>query len=227
MKFSELLHVTNQVRQGGVFSSYFFSVYLDDLSLEVTNITGECYIGEIVLNHLVFADDICVFWTSVRGLQGVLDVCQAYAELHWIILNCSKTICMTLRLRTQKARSSRCWHCGVRRVNLFPTTNIWGLYCILRFQRQLQYQKLLFSDVRTQWKNVLLCFCCTPSRPCTHLNYGMILESHACRDCVWLIILDAELYTTCPGEQGLVVIRFNVNIPTFEAFLPTLLRKNV
>jgi len=61
MKFSELLHVTNQVRQGGVFSSYFFSVYLDDLSLEVTNITGECYIGEIVLNHLVFADDICVF----------------------------------------------------------------------------------------------------------------------------------------------------------------------
>jgi len=27
---------------------------------------------------------------------------------------------------------------------------------------------------------------------------------------VWPIILDAELYTTCPGERVLVVIRFNV-----------------
>jgi len=47
-------------------------------------------------------------------------------------------------------------------------------------------------------------------RPCMHHNYGMISESHACRDCVWPIILDAQLYTTCPGGRGLVVIRFNV-----------------
>jgi len=44
-----------------------------------------------------------------------------------------------------------------------------------------------------------------------HHNYGMISESHACRDCVCRpIILDAELHTTCPGDRGLVVIRFNV-----------------
>jgi len=31
---------------------------------------------------------------------------------------------------------------------------------------------------------------------------------------VWHIILDAELYTNCPGEQVLVVaIRFNVTFP--------------
>jgi len=62
-------------------------------------------------------------------------------------------------------------------------------------------------------------------RPCTHHNYGWISESHACKDCVWLIILDAELYTTCPGERVLVVMTHQVqcNIPAFEA----LLRKNV
>ena len=43
-----------------------------------------------------------------------------------------------------------------------------------------------------------------------HLNYGVISGSHACRDCVWPMILDADFYTTCPGERGLVVIRFNV-----------------
>jgi len=63
-----------------------------------------------------------------------------------------------------------------------------------------------------------------------HHNYGVISGSHACRDCVWHIILDAELSTTCPGERGFNV-RFSVtflpfrlcqvqcNIPTFEALL--------
>jgi len=55
--------------------------------------------------------------------------------------------------------------------------------------------------------------------------YGGISESHACKDCVWPIILDAELYTTCPGERVLVVMTHHVQckIPTFEA----LLRKNM
>jgi len=44
-----------------------------------------------------------------------------------------------------------------------------------------------------------------------HHNCGVISESHACKDCGWLTILVAELYTTCPREQVLVVvIRFNV-----------------
>jgi len=61
--------------------------------------------------------------------------------------------------------------------------------------------------------------------PYMHHNYGGISESHACKDCVWPIILDAELYATCPGERVLVVMTHQVqcNIPTFEA----LLRKNI
>ena len=55
-------------------------------------------------------------------------------------------------------------------------------------------------------------------RPCMHLNYGVISRSHACRDCGWHIILVAELYTTCPGEQVLVATKFKCNIPT-EALL--------
>jgi len=58
-----------------------------------------------------------------------------------------------------------------------------------------------------------------------HHNYGGILESHVCKDCVWPIILDGELYITCPGERVLVVMSHQVrcNIPTFEAVL----RKNM
>jgi len=54
-----------------------------------------------------------------------------------------------------------------------------------------------------------------------HQNYGGISESHACKDCVWPVSLDAELYTTSPGERVLVVMTHQVqyNIPTFEALL--------
>jgi len=61
-----------------------------------------CYIGEVLLNHLMFADDICVFCPSVCWLQNILDVCQAYAESHGIIFNCNKTVCMTFKAECKK-----------------------------------------------------------------------------------------------------------------------------
>jgi len=99
----EPFHVTNGVRQGGVLSSYLFAVYLDDISTELNNIKPGYYIGEVLLNNLMFADDLCVFCPSVRGLQRILDVCQAYAESHGIIVNCSKTVCMTLKAKCAKS----------------------------------------------------------------------------------------------------------------------------
>jgi len=39
----------------------------------------------------MFADDISVFCPSVCWLQGMLDVCLAYAESHGIIFNWNKT----------------------------------------------------------------------------------------------------------------------------------------
>ena len=59
----------------------------------------------------------------------------------------------------------------------------------------------LFPDVQMQLK---MYFFISFVRPCIHHNYGGISGSHACKDCVWPIILDADLYTTCPGERVLV-----------------------
>ena len=82
----------------------------------------------------------------------------------------------------------------------------------------------LFPDVQMQLKM----YTCVPFvRPCMHNKYGGISESHACKDCVWPIILDAEPNTTCPGERVLEVMTHQVqctgDIPTFEA----LSRKNM
>jgi len=80
----------------------------------------------------------------------------------------------------------------------------------------------LFPDVQGQSK---MYFFVLFTRPCMNHNYGGLSESHACKDCVWPIILDAEFYTTCPGERVLVVMTHQVqcNIAAFQA----LLRKNM
>jgi len=90
LNLSEPFHVTNGVRPGGVLSPSFFAVYLHDLSLEPSNIKAGYYIGEILLTQLTFVEDICVLCPSVRGLQRILDVCQAGAGLHEIIFNAEK-----------------------------------------------------------------------------------------------------------------------------------------
>ena len=61
MNLSEPLHFTNQVRKGGALSPYLFAACFDDLFLELNNIKAKCCMVEILLNDLMFADDICVF----------------------------------------------------------------------------------------------------------------------------------------------------------------------
>ena len=131
--FSDSFHVSNGVRQGE-YLVHLFAVYLDDLSKEIHNIKAGCYIGEVLLNHLIFADDICVFCSSVRCLQRIPDVCQTYAESHGIIFNCNKTVCMTFKAKRAKSTVTPLSALGGQYVSLLTNTNIWGLYWILSSQ---------------------------------------------------------------------------------------------
>jgi len=47
---------------------------------------------DMVVNHLIFADDICVFSPSISGLQCLLNICGDYPAEHEITFNCNKTI---------------------------------------------------------------------------------------------------------------------------------------
>ena len=40
--------------------------------------------GNVVVNHLIFPDDMCVFSPSISGLQRLLDVCGDYTDEHEI-----------------------------------------------------------------------------------------------------------------------------------------------
>jgi len=51
-----------------------------------------CTVGNMVVNHLMFAGDICVFGPSIIGLKRRLNICDDYAAEHEIAFNCNKTI---------------------------------------------------------------------------------------------------------------------------------------
>jgi len=172
--FSEPFHVSNGVRQGGVLSPYLFDVYLDDLSNELNNINAGCYIGE-VLNHLMFADDICVFCPSVRWLQRILDGCQAYAESHGIIFNCNKTVCMTFKAKRAKSTATPVLKLGGQYVKSVDQYKYLGILLDTELsddkdiQRQLRYQycaenklRASFSRCSNAVKNVLFRSFSTP-----------------------------------------------------------------
>jgi len=48
-------------------------------------------VGNMVVNHLMFADDICVFSRSISGLQCHLNICGDCASEHEITFDCTKT----------------------------------------------------------------------------------------------------------------------------------------
>ena len=152
---SEPFHVSSGVRQGGVLSPYLFAVYLDDLSNELNNIKAECYIGEVLLNHLIFADDICVFCPSVRWLQRILDVFQAYADSHGIIFSCNKTVCMTFKAKSAKSTATPLSTLGGQKLKSVNQCTYLGIVLDTELsddkdiQRQQQYQYCAANKLRT------------------------------------------------------------------------------
>ena len=72
---SDYFNVSNGVRQGGVLSPKLFAIYIDDLSNELALCKSGCYINEQCMNHVIYADDICLLAPSAIGLQQMLDVC--------------------------------------------------------------------------------------------------------------------------------------------------------
>jgi len=79
-----LLYFKQWVRQGGVLSAYLYAVYFDELSEHLHSARVGCTVRNMVVNHVTFADDLCVFSPCISELQRLLNVCRDYAAEHEI-----------------------------------------------------------------------------------------------------------------------------------------------
>ena len=57
---SSFFTISNGVRQGGILSPKLFSVYMDDLSNMLIGSGVGCYIDNVCVNHVFYADDLCL-----------------------------------------------------------------------------------------------------------------------------------------------------------------------
>ena len=52
--------VSNGVCQGGLLSPALFNLYMDELSQQLNECQTGCLIGNILINHLMYADDLAI-----------------------------------------------------------------------------------------------------------------------------------------------------------------------
>ena len=69
---SQPFNVTNGVRQGGVLSPLFFSIYMDELLLKLKNPIFGCHIGNYYFGALGYADDIVLICPTKEGLRNMI-----------------------------------------------------------------------------------------------------------------------------------------------------------
>ena len=91
---SNSFQVSNGVRQGGILSPYLFNVYMDDLSNRLNKLKIRCSLGDLFINHLMYADDLVLISPSTRGLNCLIEECQRYGLEFDILFNSSKSAVM-------------------------------------------------------------------------------------------------------------------------------------
>ena len=94
--------VANGVKQGGVISPILFNIYMDKLSIALNSSGIGGYLGNVFLNHLCYADDLCLISLSSTGMQQLLNICQNYAMDQQLLYNGSKSHSLCFKSKSIK-----------------------------------------------------------------------------------------------------------------------------
>jgi len=80
-----------------------FARYIRELLSSVRNTGIGCFVGDVCMNILAYADDIVVLATSWHALQSLLNVLHSQSVPVDMSCNVNKTVCMMPKLKRQSS----------------------------------------------------------------------------------------------------------------------------
>ena len=105
--FSDSFSVANGVRQGGVLSPILFTLYIDDLLMDLKDQGVGCFWDSYFVGALCYADDLVLLAPSPSALRMMIRCCEDFAVSHGLRFNASKT----QLIRFSHSLSSSCHVC--------------------------------------------------------------------------------------------------------------------
>ena len=93
-EMSSYFNISNGVRQGGILSPSLFAIYMDDLSSLLNTSRIGCHISDVCINHVFYADDLCLMAPCAIALKEFINICCLYSIEIDLNFNATKSYCM-------------------------------------------------------------------------------------------------------------------------------------
>ena len=145
--------VSNRVKQGGIISPILFNVYMDGLSVLLHSSKIEGQIGHTSLNHLCYADDLCLISLSSAGMQKLLNLCSKYAVDHSLTYNAKRSFSLCCIPRTVKISRPQLY---LNHVSVSECKYLGIIVCLKNCDRDLKRQIKKTMQMLTCYSNDLV-----------------------------------------------------------------------
>ena len=94
--------ICSGVRQGRILSPRLFALYVNQLTNRFIACKAGCYFIDMYINHVLFADDICLLAPSASAMQSLLDVSYEYGTDNDILFNLIKSVFTVFKPKAYK-----------------------------------------------------------------------------------------------------------------------------
>lgn len=96
MCISKTVKILAGVRQGGVLSPLFFSIFVDDIFAKLKSAGFGCQIRHEFFNAIMYADDLLLLANSLSDLQAMINICVHEFSAIGLSINTTKSACMRI-----------------------------------------------------------------------------------------------------------------------------------
>ena len=143
---SESFTVSNGVRQGGVLSPILFTIYMDELLLQLKRDGIGCHWGHLFAGAFCYADDLILLAPSLSALRIMLCTCEAFAVSHGLKFNGSKT---------QLIRFGRVPSCDCQATVSFSGTHLNFVNTVAHLGHVLTYDLSDSADITSKTRDMI------------------------------------------------------------------------